>query len=318
MRILLVFLLPFLFGCMVECENTYTERDEYGNLKKYHEYSQNGQCLKDNVPLTFWEDSVEKRTKRGIACKPVSTFPSRSLKSSGNLYTYRDDRVLLDLNSSTGEYRRIVYGEGKDGQKTFIRQQGCFYERDGYLFLDTDNAASSTAVTHWEVFTYQESGGLFVMSRWEQTQDWDFRFCITLKTPWESCTVLRNGNILYYSSITAQKQTDLLAEAKFQRTQYAFVNNTSFEASWASLQGKEIGQDDWKYTVVFIPDTPWFIDAAMKDYVKGDRPIPPDFNSPQLPMVCYNSWRNVTLDDGTISKIKGEVCLIDGQYHWSN
>jgi hypothetical protein len=317
MRITLALFIPFVVGCGNPCKGVYTERDDYGNLKKYNEYSQNGQCLKDSVSLSQWESSSESRLKKGVSCKPQPQFSSRALVSTNNFYGYRDGKVYLELNSSTGEYRRLTLAEGKQGDQVFSRLQGCFYERSGQILLDTVNSASSQYFDPMEIFTYTTTTpSTLEMVRFDDSVDWDYRFCPYLDTPWGFCDLLRNGNEMFFPTLTGAQQASLLAESLLIRRQFNYTVMSDFSNVWSNSQAmrREAAREDYKFAVATLVDTPRYIDQAWADYVRGNRPIMPDITSNRIPPICYPGKRDVTLSDGSSSTIYGEVCYVDGQY----
>lgn len=318
MRYLLFLLIPFLYGCGAPCKGVYTERDSSGNLKKFNEYrGDNGQCMKDSVALSQWEASSELRSRRGVSCEPQA-ISSRALVSSNNFYSYRDGKIYLELNSSTGEYRKLTLAEGKDGSAVFSRLQGCFYERGGQILLDTTNSASSQHFDPMEIFTYTDSGSTMEMVRFDDSSDWDYRFCPYLDTPWGFCDLLRNGNEMFFPVLNAGQQAALLAEAVLIRRQfnYSVTSLSNFSTVWASAESSraEAAREDYKYAVQAVVDEPRYISQAWAQYVRGDRPVMPDTTSNRIPQICYPGKRDVTLPDGSTATIYGEICYVDGQY----
>src|ERR1035438_4277038 len=91
----------------------------------YYQYWQadQGTCLTDNMPLSQWEKTNEAWNKNNVTCVPQPQFAPVTLISANNYYTYRDGNVYLDLNSSTGVYRRLVLGQDKNGAPVFDRVQ---------------------------------------------------------------------------------------------------------------------------------------------------------------------------------------------------
>lgn len=315
------------------CKGVYYSHDAQGNLLKFNQYWQADQktCLTDNLPLSQWEKTSEAWTKNDVQCTPQPQFASRSLVSANNYYAYRDGKVYLDFNSLTGVYRRIVFGEDKNGQSVFTRVKGCFYQRTGtgvdagfgnQLLLDTASSklATSENFDPMEIFRYDETATTFNMTRFDDSDNgWDFKFCPYLTTPWEYCTLLRDGNIMYWpTTLTGAQQSDLLNEAILIRKQfnYSVISSANFENIWSSVDksSTELGRDDWKYAVIVLPDIPWFIDAAWRDYVMGTRPTMPNVQSNTMPSICYQGSQFVTLSNGNSGKVYGEICYSGGVY----
>jgi len=309
-----------------DCRGTYYERDGFGVLKKFYQYPHDGKCFTEPRPLSNWETSLERPK---TDCVPQPQFASRSLASANNFYSYRDGKVYLDLNAETGTYRKLTLGEDKKGKATFTRLQGCFYQRTGtgvdvsfgnQLLLDTDMAslASSEHFDPMEIFRYDETPTTLSMTRFDSTEDWDYKFCPYLDTPWSFCTLLRNGNIMFWPTLAPADQTALKNEALLIRTQFNYdaVPLSTFESKWTSVpaQRVESGRDNWKYAVVHIVDTPRYKDEAWRDYLMGNRPTMPDVTSPSIPPVCYHGSQTVTLANGGQGKVYGEICYENGVY----
>lgn len=310
------------------CKGLYSYRDEDGNLKKKNEYFHEslGHCVTESVALTNYEEGLEKRRRLEVTCEPQSGFPAVSMRAANNFYQYRDSRVFLNFQSS-GEFRKIIHGEDEDGNPTFSRTLGCFWQRTGtgvdvafgnQLYLDGPQAASSDLAHRNEIFQYTIAGNDVSMTRYDNSGDWDYRFCPYLNVPWEYCEELRNGNIMFWPDLPAGTQTDLRNEALLIRKEfnYVLISDQEFENLWENIEssGEELSQQDWKYDVVHLPDEPPYTWEAWKDYVVGDRPTMPDVASSQLPPLCYPGRKEVTLSDGATSHIYGEVCYEDGEY----
>lgn len=333
----------FVWGCvdgkgqqsagetLVSCRGVYYTRDSAGTLKKFNEwYNVSAKaCFTDPMALSQWEKTSEAWDKTRVECIPQPQFASRSLVSANNYYSYRDGRSYLDLDSSTGVYRRLVLGEDRLGKPTFARLQGCFYQRVGQgvdagfgnqILLDTEitKIKSSEVFDPWEIFRYSETPTSMEMTRFDASGDWDYRFCPELLTPWGFCDLLRNGNIYYYPSLTALQASALLDEALLIRKQFNHItiSKQDFEDTWENVEKThgELGRNNWKYMVNGIVDTPPFVDQAWKDYVKGLRPYMPDVNSNQMPSLCYPGERDVVYGDGSTGKVYGEVCYENGEY----
>lgn len=314
------------------CRGVYYTRDSNGDLHKFNQYwlvSANA-CLTDNVPLSKWEMTSEKWRKNNVQCTPQPQFASRTLISANNYYSYRDNKVYLDLDSSTGVYRRIILAENTNGKPVFTRLQGCFYQRTGssvdagfgnQLLLDTDSAklVTSESFDAWEIFRYDETATTLNMTRFDDSGDWDFKFCPYLNTPWEYCTLLRDGNMMYWpTTLTSTQQSDLLNEALLIRKQFNYnaISKSTFENMWGNVDKTrtELGRDDHKYAVIVVVDTPWYIDQAWRDYVMWNRPTMPNVNSNRMPSICYPGSQTITLSNGNTGRVSGEVCYSNGIY----
>lgn len=316
---------------LIDCRGIYYLTDTQGNLKKFNEwYNKSADaCYTESMSLSQWEKTSEAWKKKDIHCDPQPQFNSRSLVSANNFYQYRNGKSYLDLDSSTGIYRRLVIGEGKDSSQTFSRIQGCFYQRTGQgadatygsqILLDTDikKIKTSEHFDPMEIFSYTETATSIEMVRFDSSGDWDFKFCPELSTPWGYCDLLRNGNIFYYPVLTSAEMSSLLDEALLIRRQFNFkvISKSDFEFIWSNTEKTniEIGRGDWKYMVNGLVDTPMFVDQAWKEYIKGLRPRMPDLSSPQISPICYKSKREVLLSNGTTAWLSGEVCYVDGNY----
>ena len=321
----------------VSCKGIYYSRNAQGNLLKFNQYWQEDQqaCLTDNMPLSQWEKTSEAWDKNNVLCSPQPYFLSRSLIAANNYYAYRDGKVYLDFDASTGIYRRIILGEDKNGRPVFTRSKGCFYQKTGIgvdagfgnqLLLDTVSAkfATSENFDPMEIFRYDETETTLNMTRFDDSDNgWDFKFCPYLETPWEFCTLLRDGNIMYWPiTLTNVQQNDLLNEAILVRKQfnYSTISNSSFEIIWETIEKSrtEVSRDDWKYNVIILPDIPSYIDAAWRDYLIGARPTMPNVQSNTMPSICYQGSKIVILPSGNTGKIYGEICYSDGIYSFTS
>lgn len=311
------------------CKGIYFDRNKYGALRKWNEHPNNvgTACLLDQVSLSTWEQSAESRRGQNISC--ASQVLDTSLKASGNYYQYRDGREYLDLDGSTGQYRRLFFGELKNGREAFTREYGCFWVRDGtgvdaafgrQLLLDTTSVAATEPFIPAEIYRVDQTGSNFLLTRFDDSADWGYKFCPELRTPWDYCLELRNGNLMYYPDLSAAIQTSLTNEAKLIRTQFTFsaISRSEFDLLWTSLPGSKIESvsSNWKYSVQQVVDTPRYTDGAWRDYVKGDRPTMPDVGSSNEPPTCYRARKAVTLADGTTSFISGQVCYLNGEYEF--
>lgn len=316
------------------CRGVYYTRDTQGSLKKFNEYfnSSANACYTDNMALNHWETTSEAWDKNKVTCVPQPQFQSRSLISANNYFSYRDARSFLDLDSATGVFRRIVIADGNDGNPTFSRLQGCFYQRTGQgidvvygnqILLDTEitKVKSTEYFDPMEIFSYVEMANSVEMVRFDSSSDWNYKFCPELSTPWGYCDLLRNGNMMFYPTLTASQMNSLLTEALLIRKQFNFttITKSQFENIWSATEKThhEIGRTDWMYMVNGIVDTPYYIDQAWRDYVRGSRPFMPDAKSTQLKPLCYNGKREVALEDGTKGYVYGEICYQDGKYEFT-
>lgn len=310
-------------ACGQPCAGTYTERDAAGNLKKYNDHTVSGMsgCVKDNMELSHFEATMESRTKRSVKCTPQYSFSSTTLVSSNNFYSYRDGKVYLDLNSLTGEYSKLTLAEDKSGNPVYTKLVGCFYERSGQILLDTTDSASSQYFDPMEIFTYTASSSTLEMVRYDDSVDWDYRFCPYLDTPWGFCDSLRNGNEMYFSTLTPAQQTATLNEAFLIRKQFNYlkISQNTFNSLWNNVDNAHVEKvrEDYKYAVQTIVDSPRYIEQAWAQYIRKLRPTMPDITSSRMPPVCYPAKRTVTLSNGSTSLIRGEVCYLDGAYTWS-
>jgi hypothetical protein len=313
-----------------ECLGVYYERTDSGELKKFKEELRHGQCMTDNLPLSAWEASLERRRKAGVQCAPQPEVPNSTLVTRGNYYSYRDDRLMLRLDSSTGIFRKLLLAEDRSGNPVFSRLEGCFWQRTGIgadaafgtqLLLDSTLAASTGPFDPMEV--YRVTWGASVeMARFDSISDWTYQFCPEATTPWGYCDLLRNGNEMYYPALTAQQQSDLEAEAILVRTQFSFeqVSNAEFDAAWSAAEAgrREVDRREHAFEVAHLADVPLYVDRAWFQYVRGQRPHMPDVTSPTIPPVCYPAHRLVTLSDGSTSYLTGEVCYVGGQYQFTS
>lgn len=314
------------------CKGIYYVRDAYGELKKYNQYwlESAAACFTDNMELSQWEKTSEAWNKNNIQCTPQPQFSPRSVIADNNFYDYRDGKVYINFNSATGVYKKIILGEDRNGNPTFSRLQGCFYQRTGsgvdvafgkQLLLDTysPKIASSEYFDPMEIFRYDESPTTLNMTRFDSSSDWDFTFCPDINTPWKFCELLRDGNIMYWpTNLTNTQKDDLKNEALLIRTQfnYSVISDSVFENLWSNVDKtrKEIGRGDWKYKTVHLPDTPLFIDAAWRDYIIGNRPTMPNVNSNTMPTLCYSGSQTVTLSNGNVGRVYGQICYTNGIY----
>lgn len=321
------------------CKGIYTIRDSAGDLQKYNQYWQNDQkaCLTDKIALTNFEKSSELRRKHNVTCTPQPSFPSMTLKSSGNYYAYRNDRYYLDLDSSTGIFRRITLGEDNSGNVVYQRDISCFYARTDHetepvnpkdygsqILLDFSSfPASSADFVPNEIFKYTtDSNGNWYFTRYDDVADWSFAYCPT-STPYDFCTERRNGNLYFEPVLDTATQASLLIEAKLIRTQFNFAqsNRTEFEMLWDSLDknGKEVQQGgDWRYYTSHFVDSPKLFDFNWRRYLMGfDFTMPDISTAPQLPPVCYSGSQVVALSGGGSGRVYGQICFVNGVYSFT-
>lgn len=311
------------------CKGVYYERDSSGNLKKFNQYDQNGQCLTENMKLSQFETTLENWNKKSVKCVPQSGFTSKTIVAANNYYDYRDNKAFLQFDSSTGIFRRIVLAEDKEGNPVYTKLQGCFYQRTGtgvdasfgkQILLDTDvsKLVTSQYFDAMEIFQYTESGNDINMVRFDDTKDYDYRNCPYLNTPWKFCEKLRDGNEMYFPVLPLADQTALRDEAILISRQFNWTlsSKSAFDSMWdnVSLNKREEIREGYLYDVIHIPDVPRYIDQAWKSYVMGNRPFMPDVTSNTSINLCYRGSKNVTMGDGSTGKVFGEVCYVDGNY----
>lgn len=332
-----------------ECRGEWNTTDSQGNLKKYKETwnSYAKECFRENIPLSQWEKSLEKRKKHDVQCTPQVDIPNLWLRSSNNYYSYRNNRIFLELDASTGEARKLIVGELDNGEKSFKREIFCFYIRTDIenepvnphnygdmILFDSELGASSRSFHPMEIYNYETLPNGFSLTMMNNNHGVGWTWCPTRKTPWGFCDELRNGNIMFYpDDPDATTQDKLLAAAKLIRSEYNFIEITQkdFESVWKETVSNdiiEVGTQDyieyggtWKYMVTTIFDEPLFIGRAWREYLRGDRPYMPDVagaSSMGMPYVCYQTKKEVTLDSGERAFIDGEACYEDGVYKFIN
>jgi len=319
------------------CEPLYLEYDTHGVLRKWRQEWNNkyNRCDREIIPLSYYEDNMRKRSRNNITCTPQNIIPGITfLKSANNFYSYRNDRYLLSLDPSTGEYRRILYGENKSGEEVFSKEFGCFYIREDLenepwgatdygiqIYLEQPKSASSNVTMANEIYRITNMNVDWNFTAFDSTSDWSYQFCPYLSTPWEFCTLLRNGNIMFDSPLSNSQKSSLLSSALLIRTEYNFIemDELEFEEKWQEVQTTigESPQLDFKYKVKFTPDGPFYTESAWIDYIKDERPVMPDTNIIQQRPVCYNGFKSVVLEDGSSSFIRGEICYKDGVYDFT-
>lgn len=322
------------------CKGEYTVKDQNGIVRKrFNEYAVQGMgCVTDNVPLTTFEKQDAQRFDRHIQCVPQA-IPSVTLLSKNNYYAPRNDSIWLDLNSQTGQFRRLIVGQTAGGVPLFQREIGCWFEREDHeteavnpkdygnqILLDLELASSSLEVHPMEIYRYTKTGGNWDTIRFDDPTGVDWSFCNTDGTPWEYCTILRNGNYMYQpENLTAAQMAALQAEALLIRSQYNFVEigAADFESKWNATisSAREFGTAEaikntykFSYGISGLPDVPFYIDRAWRSYLRGEAPQMPDTSSITLPLICYSGFRNVVLDSGASAVVHGEICYSNGVY----
>lgn len=330
-----------------KCRGEWSERDENNNLKKYIEYWHTGigNCLREPLPLSQWEKSNEKRSEKVITCEPQVDLPSMWLKSNSNYYSYRNERIYIELNSETGVGKRLLIGELESGEKSYIRQEFCFYLRSdledepvnpqdygNMILFDLEYSASSSLFTPMEIYNYSENLDGLNLLKMDNNYGVDWSWCPSESTPWGFCDELRNGNIMFFPEINDPTiQNQLEAEAKLIRSEFNFVKITKeeFTLSWENSISNliEVGTQEyikkggvWRYLVMTIFDEPLFVGRAWREYLRKERPFMPDVEwamSGSFPIVCYKTHKEITLSSGEKSYIMGEACYNNGVYEFT-
>lgn len=326
-----------------ECRGEWSE-DTSSGLKKFNEFYQKGLgCVTEQVALSQWEKSFEKRSNDDVQCTPQVDLGTMWLRSSNNFYTYKNNRIYLELDASTGEARRLIIAELENGKPVITREKFCYYLRtDGeiesvnpqdygaMILFDLEFASSSSSFHPMEIYNYSEVGDDLFLTKMDNNSGVDWTFCSTNSTPWGFCDELRNGNSMYYpEDPNATVQAQLKAEAILIRSQMNFIKITEeeFYSKWSySIENYvEVGTSKYisnggktKYLVNSLFDEPFFVGRAWRDYIRGDRPQMPDVQwaaTLQTPYVCYQGQKEIVLNNGSTSFIDGEICINqDGEY----
>ena len=315
------------------CRGEWTTSDLHGIKKRFIQYWSEGikACLTENRPLTNWEEEIRKRSEHNVQCTPQAGFPTVRLRATNNYYTYRNDRLFIELDSSTGKYRKLEIGETIDDEDAFIREVGCFYIRQDIetelwgaqdfglqILLDSELGASSTVFHPMQVFRVLNMGGNWELTRFDDIGDWGYAFCPEAGTPWGFCDLLRNGNYMFEpENLTNAEKAALKAEAILIRTQFNFIEMSAFDFNekWnEAIDTMAEYKKNWKYLVAGTPDIPLYIDRAWREYIRRERPMMPETETIRTPPICYNGSRQIVLQDGSASKVYGEICYINGQY----
>lgn len=293
------------------CKGIYYTRSTTGELLKYSEryLPMSNQCVAFPMHITNWEMSKDIQSRKGIRCSPQSDLPSMSLKASGNFYTYRDNRLFIDLNSETGIYRILVRGEYIDGREVIERSMGCYYLRTdqetepvnprdygSMIMFGQKGAATSSPTLIDEIFNYTDTGtGMELVDPTpEYRGDWNAAFCPFLSVPWGFCDLLRNGNIRFDPKLTSAENAAMTNEALLIRAHMSFdkILLDEFNTLWDFYEENadhqyyaesivdEYYTNSWKYRVKFRTDpSPYTYDAWIA-YIRKDRPKMPDLTSP--------------------------------------
>lgn len=312
------------------CKGVYYTHSSSGQLQKWNQYWQadQGACLTDTMPLSNWQTTSAKFINNVVQCTPQAGISSQTLIAANNYYSYRDGKVLLDLNSSTGIYRKITTGYDTTGAPLFSRSEGCFYQRTGagvdaargpQLLLDTNVAqfASTEDVVPFEIFTYTISGINVAMTRFDSVADWDYTYCPASRVPTTYCMALDDGNSMFWPNLPAATKAALTNEAILIRTKYNWVTSSTsaFNMAWTSLDnmgnpyGTEAPTGAFVYQVVPLADTPYFLDSSWRSYLIGTRATMPDTSSQTTPVICFPGSQDVLLTNGSRGKVYGELCF---------
>jgi hypothetical protein len=322
------------------CRGEYTVTDANGIVRqRFNEYVVNTLgCVSDPMSLSVFEKQAAARFDHNIKCTPQS-IPSVTLLSKNNYYWPRNDSIYLDLNSQTGQFRRLILGKTIDGVPLFQREIGCWYQRadnvtESYgnrdfgsqILLDLELASSSLEVHPMEVYRYTKSGANWDTIRFDDADGVDWTFCNPDGLPFEYCTALRNGNYMYYpENLDANTMAELKAEILLIRAQYNFIetSKSSFEQKWtdAIANRKEFGTAEaikknykFEFGISGMPDVPFYTDRNWRSFLRAEAPQMPDTSSIRLPPICYSGQRDILLNNGSTSRINGEVCYINGTY----
>lgn len=319
------------------CRGEYTVVDSSGLVRqRFNEYQSSMGCLTDPVPLTQWEKSTNDRFDKKISCTPQTDLPSMWLKSSGNYYSYRDSKIYVELNATTGEAKRLILAEMPDGSASYIRQVFCYYVRTdnevepvnpqnygSMILFDLELSASSEIFSPMEIYNYTNTASSLNLKKMDSNDGVDWTWCPADSVPWGWCDPLRNGNAAFYPedpNITVQNQ--LKAEAILIRSELltSKITNSEFTAVWGSTisSSTEVGTTPyinkggkWKYLVNSLFDEPLFVGREWRKYLRRERPSMPDVtwaSSMGMPYVCYSAQKEITYNDGSKGTISGQAC----------
>lgn len=329
------------------CRGEWTEKNEAGLvIKRYEEYWHSGMkaCVTENRTLSQWEKSILKRYNHNVQCSPQPDLPTMWLRSSNNYYTYRNNRVYLHLNSSTGEAARLIIGEMPNGKTSYSRQVFCYFVREdietepvnsydygAMILFDLEEGASTSVLHPMEIYNFTETPTDFLLTKMDDNTGVDWTWCPT-GTPIGFCDYMRNGNEFFYPPAPdAATQAQLQAAAILIRSEMNFIkiSENEFNQKWNSIVGVEleVGTWDfieagalWKYLVTEQFDEPLFIGRAWRRYLRGEDPFMPDVqwaSNFQVPFICYNTKKEVIINNGSSAWIDGEACFVDGQWEFT-
>jgi len=284
-----------------------------------------GACSQKRLQLTNFEKGIDLRRRANVTCRP-QVIASAWLKADSNFYDYRNGRVFLELDSVTGQFRRLTLGETSSGRPTVSKDLGCFYVRTdqetgpvnpqdygSQLLLDLGPVSASTEPFRpIEIFKYTRVGGAWQMLRFDQNFDADYSFCPESLVPWEYCTALRNGNPYFEPDLDAVTKTDLLQQALLIRSEHNFaeITKAEFDQLWSQVEMDNIEGpiQSWKYSPTTFVDVPNYVWGVWRSYIIGDRPVMPDVYAVNLPMLCYPARKQITYIDGSTGYISGTAC----------
>ncbi len=321
------------------CRGEYTVTDTNGIVRqRFNQYAVNTLgCVTDPMSLSVFEKQAATRFDHNIKCTPQN-IPSVALISKNNYYWPRNDSIYLDLNSQTGQFRRLVLGKTADGVQLFQREIGCWYQRtdnvtESYgardygqqILLDLEMASSSLEVHPMEVYRYTKIGSNWNTIRFDDAEGVGWTFCNPEGLPFEYCSLMRNGNYMYYpDNLTTAEMAALKAEALLIRSQFNFIEiaKSVFEQKWidAISNRKEFGAAEavknnyrFEFGIIGLPDIPLYIDRNWRSFLRGEAPQMPDTSSIQMPPICYSGKKIVVLD-GADAELNGEICYVAGVY----
>jgi hypothetical protein len=351
-------LILYLVGCKEQsgstsgvipasCKGEWTEKDENGLVRKRFAESWNSgmqACLTENKPLTQWETSLNTRFDHDVTCTPQSDLPTMWLRSANGYYTYRNDRVFIELNASTGQARRLIFGETPDGRPSYTRQAFCYFLRTdnetepvnptdykSMLLFDLELGAGSNLFRPMEIYNYVVNGNDLRLTMMSDNSGVDWTWCPTT-TPVGFCDYMRNGNDMYYPPDPgASMRAQLTVAALLIRNEHNFVKITEdeFNTKWNSTTASsiEVGTSayidaggKWKYLLSPFFDEPLYIGRNWRSYLSRDPqwPFMPDVSwasSMGMPFVCYSTKKEILLNSGSKAWIEGEACYSgDGNY----
>jgi hypothetical protein len=311
--------------------------------QRFNEYQGSLGCLIDPMPLTEWEKSKNRRFDTKVKCTPQTDLPSMWIETNGNYYSYRDSKIFIELNSSTGEARRLILGEMPDGSPSFQRQVFCYYLRTdveteptnphsygAMLLFDLELSSSSNSFSPMEIYNYSQVGSDLHLNMMDDFSSMDWTWCPSESVPWGFCDFLRNGNDLFFpEDPSASVQAQLKAEAILIRSEFMFskISRDKFDSVWASAPSTsiEVGTTKfvneggrWKYSVNEYFDEPLFVGREWRKYLRRERPSMPDVawaSTLRFPQVCYKAKKAVSFTDGSNGLVYGEACYDKaGQY----